>query len=120
MAVCLSVPVDPTRPTSVQVSFVLWIVLGVLTMVGLLGIAILVAAFFMRDGSRTGRTALTIIGVALGVPMLLGPAVLLVASGAAWVSFLMVILFMPGAAFILAAMLMWGKKASAYFRATRS
>ena len=126
MSVCLSVPVptDPMpaqveRPTSVEVSFVFWMVLGVLTVLSGLGIAILVGAFFMRAGNRTGRTVLTLIGVVLGLPMVLGPVVWMMAVGEAWVLYVLMILIVPGAGFITATALMWSKRASAYFRAVR-
>jgi len=117
--VCLGVPVDPTRPTSVQVSFVLWMVLGGLTVLSGLGIAILVAAFFARAGNRTGRTVLTMIGVVLGLLMLFGPAVWMIFVGEAWVLYLALVFVLPGAAFATATMLLWGRNARAYYRAMR-
>lgn len=119
IAVAQPAPAPLERPTSVEVSFVFWIVLGVLTVLSGLGIAILVAAFFMRGGNRTGRTVLTMIGVVLALPMLFGPAVWMIFVGEAWVLYLGLMFVGPGLAFAAATVLMWSKKASAYFRATR-
>lgn len=73
----------------------------------------------MRAGNRTGRTVLTMIGLVLGLLMVFGPVVWTIMVGEAWVLYVMMVLIVPGAAFLAATVLMWGKKASAYFRTMR-
>jgi hypothetical protein len=84
--------------------------IGVLTAIALVGIAIIAAAFTMRAGYRGARVLLTVIAA----PSFLAPIGLLTADGTpGWA----LLLLLPCAVPIIATVLMWHPDASAYFRA---
>ena len=101
------------RPWCVDRSFVFWMLIGVPTAIGLIGIVIILAAFNMRAGYRGARVMLTVIGAgSFLTPVVVVTAV--VSSGNAWPGLLLLI---PSGVIITATVLMWRPEASEYFRA---
>jgi len=109
--------VVPTRPASLNRAFVLWMVVGVPTVVALIGIVIIAAAFNLRAGYRGARIMLTV----LGAPSFISPVVIvggMVSSGEFSMYALLPLTF--SAVVVAAVVLMWRPEVTSYFRAMRN
>lgn len=104
------------RPANLDRAFKLWLVIGVLTAVALIGIFVLVAAFNLRAGYRGARVFLTVVGAWSFVsPFIVGAMV--IAGGVDPVA---LILLSAPAMVIAAVILMWRPEVSEYFAMLRA
>ncbi|KDN21913.1 hypothetical protein [Amycolatopsis rifamycinica] len=106
----------PARPANLSRAFVVWMVLGVLTAVAIIGIIIVLAAVNLRAGYRGARVVLTVIGAGsfLSLPVIVGGVLWSGGSGA--------VALIPlglSSAMIAAVVLMWRPDVTAWFRARR-
>ncbi|HET6711448.1 hypothetical protein [Amycolatopsis sp.] len=104
------------RPANLRRAFVIWMVLGVLTAVAIIGTIIVLAAVNLRAGYRGARVWLTVIGAGNFVS---GPAIV---GGMIWYGTFDAVALIPVAfssAVIAAVILMWRPDVTAYFRALR-
>jgi lipopolysaccharide export LptBFGC system permease protein LptF len=105
------------RPANLNRAFVLWLVIGAVTAVALVGIVVVFAAFNLRAGYRGARVLLTVFGAG----SFLSPFVVLaVMIGAGRFSVLSLVWLLSSAVVIAAVILMWRPEVSAYFATLRS
>ena len=113
----LSAAVVPARPASLNRAFVLWMMVGIPTVVALIGIVIIAAALNLRAGYRGARVMLTV----LGAPSFIAPVSIvagMVFSGGFSVYAVLPLIF--SAVVIAAVILMWRPEVTSYFRAMRN
>jgi hypothetical protein len=101
------------QPPSLKVAFALWLVIGIPSILGLVGMVIVGAAFRLRNGSRSARVLLTTIECVQSAAVL----VILLDVSINWENelFLLVSLFLGGRAVAIAATIaMWHPDTSRY------
>jgi hypothetical protein len=110
-----SVPVLE-RPANLNRAFVLWLVIGGLTAVLIIGLVILAAAVNLRAGYRGARVLLTV----LGAGSFLTPFVILggMLAGGSFTAIALLPLVLS-VLVITAVILMWQPEVSGYFRVLR-
>ncbi|WP_206796104.1 hypothetical protein [Amycolatopsis sp. MtRt-6] len=106
----------PDRPANLRRAFVVWMVIGVVTVPLIIGIIIVFAAFNLRAGYRGARVMLTVIGAGspVSVPVILGAMI--------WSGNFDAIALIPlgfTSAVFAAVFLMWRPDVTAWFRAQR-
>lgn len=105
------------RPANLDRAFKLWLVIGVLTAVALIGVFVLVAAFNLRAGYRGARVFLTVVGAGSFVT----PFIVLAGMIGAGTANALVLLPLCVAAMVIAAViLMWRPEVSEYFAMLRA
>jgi hypothetical protein len=115
----VEIPDSVPRPACVDRAFVLWMVLAVPSVLYLVGIALVVAAFHLRAGYRGARLLFSIVACFYLLPVLLTVFGFLLSSPPV-PGWLALFVFVPvGIVVTSATVLMWRPEATAYFDAMR-